>query len=92
MTNSLPPAGTDVINMIIKGVKYGCHVGSPLYTGQDIKWQFQLFNLPMKLLLAHKCTKIHIKYNVLTSTVVEYLATLRSQTSQLLLHFHLLAW
>jgi hypothetical protein len=40
----------------------------------------------------NKYSKIHCKHNVLTSTAVEYLTTLWSQISQLLLHFHLLAW
>jgi hypothetical protein len=51
MTKSLSSAGSSVVNMIIKVVKYGCHVGSLLYARQDIKWQFQWFDLLVKLLL-----------------------------------------
>ena len=41
MTKSLPSTGSDVVNMILKTVQYGCLVGSLLCTGQDIKWQIK---------------------------------------------------
>jgi hypothetical protein len=49
MTKSHPSTGSDIVNIIIKRVQYGCLVGSLLYRGQDIKWQIKWFDLLVKL-------------------------------------------